>query len=200
MGRFKPPRRWAVEGRGCGHRRQAALTSACIRLWVRVPGAVTRLIAGGNLAHGRKKALAVHERPSGALRCPGVAREFEIDNWGGSVGQSSKRVHDGEPSLLAINLPSRPAGQQPSPHGGYPKHFKGICWTRPLRLETLVRGGARSTPGFSPDPKFSLANSPVSPLDRLRLLTAPSNTASRSQPCIQLAAVDTLSFAGWPCR
>src|SRR5208337_1491026 len=30
-------------------------------------------------------------------------------------------------------------------------------------------------PGFSPDPKFSLATSPVSPVDRLRLLTAPSN-------------------------
>ena len=30
-------------------------------------------------------------------------------------------------------------------------------------------------PGFSPDPKFSLANSPVSPVDRLRLLTAPSS-------------------------
>ena len=86
----------------------------------------------------------------------------------------------GEPHRLAINLPSRPAGQQPSPHGGYPKHFKGICWTRPLRLETLVRGGARSTPGFSPDPKFSLANSPVSPLDRLRLLTAPSNVGYRA--------------------
>jgi hypothetical protein len=35
-------------------------------------------------------------------------------------------------------------------------------------------------PGFSPDPKFSLANSPVSPVDRLRLLTAPSNTASQT--------------------
>ena len=30
-------------------------------------------------------------------------------------------------------------------------------------------------PGFNADPKFSLANSPVSPLDMLRLLTAPSN-------------------------
>ena len=34
-------------------------------------------------------------------------------------------------------------------------------------------------PGFRPDPKFSLANSPVSPVDRLRLLTAPSNVGSR---------------------
>src|ERR1035438_4366862 len=34
-------------------------------------------------------------------------------------------------------------------------------------------------PGFSPDPKFSLANSPVSPVDRLRLLTAPSNLAAQ---------------------
>ena len=30
-------------------------------------------------------------------------------------------------------------------------------------------------PGFSPDPTFSLANSPVSPVDRMRLLTASSN-------------------------
>jgi hypothetical protein len=35
-------------------------------------------------------------------------------------------------------------------------------------------------PGFRPDPKFSLANSPVSPLDRLRLLTAPSNAGGQT--------------------
>ena len=34
-------------------------------------------------------------------------------------------------------------------------------------------------PGFNADPKFSLANSPVSPVDRLRLLTAPSNLAAQ---------------------
>ena len=35
-------------------------------------------------------------------------------------------------------------------------------------------------PGFSPDPKFSLANSPVSPVDRRRLLTALSNEAHQN--------------------
>ena len=34
--------------------------------------------------------------------------------------------------------------------------------------------------GSKPDPTFSLANSPVSPVDRLRLLTAPSNLAGQS--------------------
>ena len=34
-------------------------------------------------------------------------------------------------------------------------------------------------PGFTADPTFSLANSPVSPVDRLRLLTAPSNLAAQ---------------------
>ena len=34
-------------------------------------------------------------------------------------------------------------------------------------------------PGFNADPTFSLANSPVSPVDRLRLLTAPSNAGGQ---------------------
>lgn len=34
-------------------------------------------------------------------------------------------------------------------------------------------------PGFNADPTFSLANSPVSQLDRLRLLTAPSNAGAK---------------------
>jgi len=42
-------------------------------------------------------------------------------------------------------------------------------------------------PGFSPDPKYSLANSPVSPLDSLRLLTAPSNTGGQEFTISNLA-------------
>jgi hypothetical protein len=37
-------------------------------------------------------------------------------------------------------------------------------------------------PGFNVAPEFSYANSPVSPVDRLRLLTAPSKSAPRTQP------------------
>jgi hypothetical protein len=44
--------------------------------------------------------------------------------------------------------------------------------------------GVRAQPlGFSPDPKFSLASSPVSRVDRLRLLTAPSNVGSHVAIC-----------------
>ena len=42
-----------------------------------------------------------------------------------------------------------------------------------------IAGVRAQPPGLRPNPTFSLANSPVSPVDRRRLLTAPSNPGGR---------------------
>ena len=65
----------------------------------------------------------------------------------------------------------------------YPQHSAGsrALWGS-LRLEERSCGGARSTPGLRPNPTFSLANSPVSPVDRTRLLTASSNAVPELNP------------------
>ena len=56
-----------------------------------------------------------------------------------------------------------------------------------LQLEPGFCGTADTTPGLRPNPTFSHANSPVSPVDRLRLLTALFNMGCRAilvQNCI----------------
>ena len=61
-------------------------------------------------------------------------------------------------------------------------------------MERSRRGGASSTPGLRPNPKLSGTNSLVSPVDRRRLLTAPSNLGfqglgiSNSTPSLNPAA------------
>ena len=57
------------------------------------------------------------------------------------------------------------------------RRFSGVAGA--LWFEERFRGGASSTPGLRPNPAFSLANSPVSPVDRKRLLTASSNAGCR---------------------
>jgi hypothetical protein len=60
-----------------------------------------------------------------------------------------------------------------------PKNSKVFAGVALSSLKGGFAGLRAQPPGFSADPKFSLANSPVSPVDRLRLLTAPSNTVSQ---------------------
>ena len=153
--------------------------------------------AGGVRARpGRRPGTSVHRlRESGG----GVRASMEA---GGGNAEGMRAASGGVRRDHRRAKPPRPGHGVAEPvrfdrRGGRGELQGGV---RRVGAGAARRGLARSTPGFSPDPKFSLANSPVSPLDRLRLLTAPSNAASRSQPCIQLAAVDTLSFAGWPCR
>ena len=50
-----------------------------------------------------------------------------------------------------------------------------------------IAGVQAQPPGLRPNPTFSLANSPVSPVDRSRLLRAPSNAASQDRGSSNLA-------------
>ena len=56
------------------------------------------------------------------------------------------RIQVAEPHDLAINLPPVLLDTSQLRRVLYPKQFKGLCWSRPLRLERRLRGRARSTP------------------------------------------------------
>ncbi len=68
----------------------------------------------------------------------------------------------------------------------YPKHFKDSCRRRPLGFWAGRRGSARSTARLSVQGRILLADSRVSPVDRLRLLTAPSNVDTRTEQVSKL--------------
>jgi len=84
------------------------------------------------------------------------------------------RIHAGEP------LPSAPAESAhfvPSPVSATFRVFLRAMFSLVGRE---ISTGASSTPGLRPNPTFSPANSPVSRVDRTRLLTAsPAQSASR---------------------
>jgi len=67
----------------------------------------------------------------------------------------------------------------------------------PLAPEALRHAPLQAQPpGFRPDPTFSLANSPVSPVDRLRLLTGGLSAASQGakfQPSRERSAITSWS-------
>jgi hypothetical protein len=69
---------------------------------------------------------------------------------------------------VPVSLTAAPVA--PSPVSATFRRFSRV--THFLRLEERLRGGARSTPGLRPNPTFSPANSPVSLVDRMLLLTA----------------------------
>src|ERR1035437_1609994 len=127
---------------------------------------------------------------------------FFLQEQGPQLSARTEGMAINWPSLIAVHSPFRFDNLRPGEavlyrvfwgaiHFGYklasPRCLSAAPAARPLSQtiqrylreptspvgKAASRGGARSTPGFSPDPKFSLANSPVSPVDRLRLLTAP---------------------------
>ena len=64
----------------------------------------------------------------------------------------------------------------------HPKHFKRSWPRRPLSLETPIGDGRIQPRGSSPGAMNSDAESRVSPVDRLRLLTGASKTGETAQP------------------
>lgn len=70
-----------------------------------------------------------------------------------------------------------------------------------LWLEERFRGDTRSTPGLRSNPAFLLANSLVSPVDRKRLLTAPSNTLPQfdkvAKEIVDAGHSGVLNIVGW---
>ena len=81
--------------------------------------------------------------PSGAQCHSRVAQQFDIENWGGPAGQSSKRVHDGEPNLA---IRARPEPRITHPYPSLP-----ICglWGPPKIPQ--VRWRSRATCREAPD-------------------------------------------------
>jgi len=93
-------------------------------------------------------------------------------------------IHFGYKLAFQLCLTADPCGAPVIPNNS--KVFVGADlsgWKRGFA------GGRAQPPGFNADPKFSLANSPLSPVDRLRLLTAPSNVAARD--AVDRKAIDS---------
>ena len=80
----------------------------------------------------------------------------------------------------------------------YPQHSAGF--SLPLVLSGWKRGIAgvqAQPPGLRPNPTFSLANSPVSPVDRSRLLTAaPAASLARIRHILHVLARRAFSPVG----
>jgi hypothetical protein len=64
-----------------------------------------------------------------------------------------------------------------------PTFRRFLCAKRSLPLEGRSFGVAQTTLGLESNPTFSLANSPGSPVDSRRLLTALSNAAHQNLGC-----------------
>jgi len=113
-----------------------------------------------------------------------------IESMAYEVERSFYTGLSGEPYLFAPTpsgcFVDSSAPRLPRPYPQHSDSFPAPCvlagWQRG------ILGVSTQPPGLRPNPTLSVANSPVSPVDRRRLLTAPSNTGWRLQATAPLMA------------
>ena len=118
-------------------------------------------------------------RISSGLRIPLTRKSLASGSLFKLERQSSKVVQGGEPVPSSPNSKSAfldSSARRPSRR--YPPHSAGFCAPRVFSGWKRDSSGVRpQPPGLRPNPMFSRTNSLVSPVDRSRLLRAPSKAA-----------------------
>jgi hypothetical protein len=166
-----------------------SLPSVCVHLQIGLCPVAVPKPGGSNPCWGANGRFRIHAGPPETLR--NVERKVCNNEFLGSHYLCA-------PTPNAYFVDSSPSGQL----GTYPPHSAGF------RMSCVLSGWKRGIVrvhtqpvGLRPNPTFSPANSPVSLVDRSRLLTASSNVGSRADSFEHPGAVPAevlLVFIGYP--